>query len=237
MKSLRPLSPPLRRLFLDRPLRAVLLGGLAVSLAGCGREVDIEAPSTTPSPKLESADSADSAPASAPPTQAVRQTAVAVSGITLRSGGVALDAPAATALLGGYSTEPLSFRIMSGWVDNEKTMLTNQETDEASKGNKAMETFGTLTVQVAAAKAEPGTYQLAPKEGDPQTGTVIIDKAEGVGIASAYTSQSGTLTIKSVAMSDIGILAAVDGSFDGQFKSEEGDSRTFSGSFRLAAKN
>ena len=175
--------------------------------------------------------------ASSPATKPASKASGAQNGIALKSDGLAIDAQTATALLGGYSTQPLSFQIMSGWVDKEKIRLANQETDKAEKRKKAMGTFGTLTVQVAAAKAEPGTYQLTPKEGAPQTGKVTINQAKDAGIAAAYTSQSGTLTIKSVAINDAGKVAAVEGAFEGQFKSDKGDSRAFSGSFLVAPKD
>lgn len=75
-----------------------------------------------------------------------------------------------------------------------------------------MASFGLITLQVAADKAEPGTYSWvskAPKtskESTTDTGTVIIDKAKDAGLADDYTSQSGTLTIKSVAKNDNGAV-------------------------------
>ena len=208
MKTFRPFS----QLFLARAFLPALIGGLALSLAGCDRSADSASPAKTTASKATAA----------------------ASGITLQGEGVAIDAPAATALLGGYSTEPLSFRIMSGWVDQEKIKLANQETDPAEKRKKAMGTFGTVTLQIAAVQAAPGSYQLAPQAGAPQTGTVILDAAKGAGIAHDYTSQSGTLTIQSVTMNDTGKqVKAVAGTFDGQFHSDQGDSRAFSGSFRF----
>ena len=228
MKSLHPLVRPLQP-FLARALLPVLIGGLAMSLAGCDR----------------AADSASAANTAASPSGAAQKGSTTSAtdntmGITLKSDGLAIDAPAATALLGGYSQEPLSFRIMSGWVNHEKIKLANQETDPAEKRKKAMGTFGTITLEVAAAKAAPGTYQLAPEGGTPQAGTVSINKAADAGIANAYTSQSGTLTIQSVSMEGSGNLskvAAVEGTFDGQFSSDAGDSRAFSGSFRFRPKD
>ena len=205
MKTFRLFPQP----FLARALLPALIGGLALSLAGCDRSADSASPAKTTASKATAA----------------------ASGITLQGEGVAIDAPAATA---GYSTEPLSFRIMSGWVDQEKIKLANQETDPAEKRKKAMGTFGTVTLQIAAVQAAPGSYQLAPQAGAPQTGTVILDAAKGAGIAHDYTSQSGTLTIQSVTMNDTGKqVKAVTGTFDGQFHSEQGDSRAFSGSFRF----
>lgn len=219
---MKPLHPLVHRLqpLLARALLPVLIGGLALSLAGCDRAADNASASTAQKGSTTGTTSA--------------------TGITLKSDGLAIDAPAATALLGGYSREPLSFRIMSGWVNHEKIKLANQESDPAEKRKKAMGTFGTITLEVAAAKAAPGTYQLAPKGGKPQTGTVSINKAADAGIADAYTSQSGTLTIQSVTMEGSGNLskvAAVEGTFDGQFSSDAGDNRAFSGSFRFRPKD
>ena len=233
MKSFRPLVNPVQLFppFLAHALLPVLLGGLAMALAGCDSASD----------NASSATSTPANPASGN-SSAGRTGSAGTTGITLKGEGLAIDAPAATALLGGYSTEPLSFRIMSGWVNHEKIKLANQEPDPAEKRKKAMGTFGTVTLEVAAAKAAPGTYQLAPEGGAPQAGTVTINKAADAGIANAYTSQSGTLTIKSVTMDSSGgggisKVTAVEGSFDGQFSSDGGDSRAFNGNFRFHPKD
>lgn len=202
--------PTGRRTVLARALLPVLIGGMAASLAGCGT-----ADSDTPSSK-SSAVSIDSQ-----------------NGITIKSDGLAIEATTATAILRGYSTQPLSVRIMGGWIDRENAKRAGQTSDEAEQRKQAMASFGTLIVQVAAGKAEPGSYQLAAEGDSPEAGTVVIDKAKSAGLDSNYTSQSGTLTIKSVTMKDGGSVEAVQGTFDGQFASEEGDSRAFSGSFRF----
>lgn len=224
MQSFRPFVQP----FLARTLWPLVVSGLALSLAGCDRAAD-NAPAAT----AAASNSSNSSSASQP--SALQKGAA--SGITLKSEGVAIDATAAPALLGGYASEPLSFRIMSGWVNQEKIQLANQETDPAEKRKKAMGTFGTITLEVAASEATPGTYQLAPEGGKPQTGTVGIQKAASAGIASAYTSQSGTLTVQSVTMDATGKVAAIEAEFDGQFSSDAGDSRAFSGSLRFLPKN
>ena len=208
------LDPARRQTLLSRALLPVLIGGLAVTLAGCGA-ADGDAPSSK-----SSAVSTDSQ-----------------NRVTIKSDGLAIEATTATAILRGYSRQPVSVRIMGGWVDAEKAKRAGQESDEAQQRKQAMASFGTLTVQVAAGKTEPGSYQLTPDGDSPDVGTVIIDKVKDAGLASDYTSQSGTLTIKSVAMSDGGSVAAIEGNFDGQFASEDGDNRAFSGNFRFAPKD
>ena len=213
MKSFNPSL----RTFLARALAPILVARLVVPLAGCGPAADSKSPATT--------------------TPSSKSTA-AKSGLTLKSDGLMIDASTGTSMLPGYAIQPLSFRIMSGWVNQEKFKLANQETDPAEKRKKLMKTFGLVTLQVSAAKAAPGTYQLAPEGKGPQTGSVDIDKNEDAGIAHNYTAQSGTLNIKSVTMNDAGKqVSTVEGSFEGQFKSAQGDSRAFSGSFQLVPKN
>lgn len=207
-------DPAGRRTLLSGVLLPVLIGGLAVTLAGCGA-----ANGDASSSKLSAASTAS-------------QNRVAI-----KSDGLAIEATTATAILRGYSPQPLSVRIMGGWVDAEKAKRAGQESDEAEQRKQAMASFGTLTVQVAAGKTEPGSYQLAPEGDSPDVGTVIIDKVKDAGLASDYTSQSGTLTIKSVAMSDGGSVTAIEGSFEGQFASEDGDSCAFSGNFRFKPKD
>lgn len=226
MQSFRPFVQP----FLARALWPVVVSGLALSLVGCDRAADNATASNAPAATTAASNSSSASQPSPAPKGAG-------AGITLKGEGVAIDATAAPALLGGYSSEPLSFRIMAGWVNQEKIQLANQEADAAEKRKKAMGTFGTITLEVAASEATPGTYQLAAEGGKPQTGTVGIQKAASAGIASAYTSQSGTLTVQSVTMDATGKVAAIEGAFDGQFSSDAGDSRAFSGSFRFLAKN
>lgn len=195
----------------------VLIAGLAVSLVGCGAGDDREAPASTAS---------NAAPG-------------AGNGVTIKGDGLTIDGIASTAILQGYLSQPLSVRIMSGWVDKDKARRANQEADEAEKRKQAVASFGLLTLQVAAGTAAPGTYQLAAEEGGAQSGMVIIDKDEDAGLAGDYISQSGTLTIKSVVMSESSVIpkvTAVEGTFDGQFASDAGDSRAFSGNFRFVPK-
>lgn len=214
MKSFRPF--PLR--FLARAILPVMVAGLAVSLAGCSPSADDN--------KV--------------PTQAsAKKAADSKGGFTLKGDGLDLDAATGTAMMRGFSPQPLSVRIMSGWVDTEKAKRAAQETDEAEKKKLAMGSFGLLTLQIAADKAEPGTYRLLPKApkaapgGASDTGTVIIDRSEDAGLDNAYTSQSGTLTITAVTRNDSGVVTGVEGKFDGQFGSDAGDSRGFSGGFRF----
>lgn len=123
---------------------------------------------------------------------------------------------------------------MAGWVDRDKIALANKASNEDERRKQAMGSFGLMTVHVAAATAEAGTYQLAPKDGGPQTGTVIVDEDEDAGLSSTLTSQSGTLTIKSVTMNDSGSwVLAVEGVFEGQFSGRDGSSREFSSDFRF----
>ncbi|AVO41516.1 hypothetical protein C6571_09615 [Simplicispira suum] len=126
-------------------------------------------------------------------------------------------------------------RILGGWVDKAKAKKASQETDPAEKRKQAMGSFGTLSLQIAAGKAEPGTYQMGPEGQGPQSGTVVIGEAKEAGLAGDYTSKSGTLTIKSVTMEGKK-LSAIEGMFDGQFGSNAGDSRAFSGQFQISPK-
>ena len=222
MKYFRPFP----RLSLARALLPVMIGGLALSLAGCDRSADSKSSAKTTSSKTTSSKATNSK-----------------GGLTLKGDGLTIEAATATAMLRGYSIQPLSVRIMSGWVNTEKAKRSNQETDQAEKMKQAMSSFGILTVQVSADKTEPGTYQLVPKapkvaKGSvSETATVIIDKAKEAGLPDDYTSQSGTLTIKSVAKNDKGGVSGVEGTFDGKFGSDAGDSRAFSGDFRYFPKD
>ena len=221
MNVFRPAPRPL----FARLILPALIGGLALSIAGCSG--------------TDSGSSTGSSPATSS-SKSSSKTAGSPNGVTLKGEGLSIDATSTANLMRGYSTEPVSFRMMSGWVDNEKIALANKETDEAEKRKKAIGSFGILTLQVAAGAASPGTYQLAAEEDAPTTGTVIIDKSEDAGIAHQYTSQSGTLDIKSVDVDDSGVTAkvtAVEGTFDGTFASDDGDTRDFSGSFRFVPKD
>lgn len=203
------LFPSAPRSLLARALLPLMIGGIALSLAGCG-----------------GTDSGDTASKNSGPQN----------GVTLKGDGLAIDATTSAALLRGYSGQPLSVRIMSGWVDQERIARANQITDEAEKRKESMGSFGLLTVQVSAGAAEPGTYQLAAEDGDAQSGTVIIDRDKDAGLDTTYTSQSGTLTIKSVAMDDSSV-DGLEGSFDGQFAGEDGDTRALSGTFLFVPKD
>ncbi len=205
------------RTFFARALLSMVMAGVAASMAGCGRSGDDEAPANATSKKA-----ADSK-----------------GGLTIKGDGLNIEAFTSTSLLPGFSRQPLSVRIMSGWVNTERLKLVAQEKDQAKKQALALGNFGLLTVQIAADKAEPGNYQLLPtapkvaKGSASETGTVIIDKAKDAGLPDAYTSQSGTLTIKAVTKDDRGMVTGVEGAFDGKFASDAGDSRAYSSNFRF----
>lgn len=208
-------SPAPRRQF-TYALFSILIAASAVSITGCG--------------------AADS---EAPDGAAARATAAADNGVTLKGNGLTIDAVTSPAMLRGYSGQPLSVRIMGGWLDKDKARRAGQEADEAERKKQAMGSFGLLTLQIAAGTTAPGTYQLAAEEGGPQSGTIIIDKAKAAGLAADYTSQSGTLTITSVVTDGSSArpaVTAVEGTFDGQFASDDGDRRAFSGGFRFVPK-
>ena len=200
-------SRPTRPRLLTRTLLALLVGGLALALPASA--------------------------ADAPAGKASRKSG----GVTIKGDGLMLEATTAPAILRGQLVQPLSFRVMGGWVDRAKIERANQETDEVEKRKQARGSFGLLTLQVAAGKIAPGTYQLVPNGKDPKSGTVIIKKAQDAGLATDYTSQSGTLTIQSMTMNASGsTVAAVQGSFEGQFRGSGGDNRAFSGQFSFVPK-
>lgn len=187
----------------------------ALGLAGCGAD----------------SDSAQKSPAGA---AAKDQT-----GVTLVSDDWTLDATASASLLPGYMDAPLSFRMTTGWVNTAAAKEAGKEADPQVQRQQALASFGLFTLEAAAGKAEPGTYQLAPEPAGAESATVIIPLDKDAGLEGKYTSQSGTLTIKSVEMQESKYsskVVAVDGSFDGVFADENGDTRPFSGNFRIAAK-
>lgn len=214
MKSFTPATHAL----FARALLSMVVAGVAASLAGCGPASDAKPSSPSPSKTV-----------SAKATTAER-------GFTIRGDGVTIDATTSAALLPSYSQQALSVRIMGAWVDRAKAQRANKETDPAEKKKLAMDSFGTLNLQVSAGKAEPGTYQMGAEGKDPQSGTIVIGEAESAGLAGEYTSKSGTLTVKSVRM-DGKKPVAIEGAFDGQFGSSAGDNRAFSGQFWFAPKN
>lgn len=210
-------STPVTRSFCAHALLSMVVAGLAVSLTGCGPSSDAASPSKSP------------AKSSSAKAQTVKP------GFTIQGDGLAIDATATAALLPSYSSQPLSLRIMGGWVDSAKARLANKETDPAEKKKLAMGSFGTLDLQISAGKAEPGTYQLGPEGKSPQGGTIVIGEAQEAGLAGEYKSKSGTLTVKSITM-DGKKISAIDGAFDGQFDSNAGGSRAFTGEFRYFPK-
>lgn len=210
LASQRPQGP---RIFWARALAPLVLVGAAAALLGCG-------PSAEAQPSSKNASS---------PAKATSN------GVTIKGEGVGIDATATASLMRGYATQPLSVRILAGWVDSEKAKRASQETDPDKKKKQAMGSFGTLTVQIAAGKAEPGTYQLGPEGNNPQGATFVIGKAKEAGLTDEYTSSSGTLTIKSVSL-DAAKVTAIEGQFDGTFANSAGDSRAFTGEFRYSPK-
>ncbi|HUH89573.1 MAG TPA: hypothetical protein VLZ76_02790 [Lysobacter sp.] len=157
-------------------------------------------------------------------------------GVTLASGDWSLDATASAALMPAHSTAPFSARLASGWVNADRVRASNQASDADEKRSQALSSFGLTTMEFSAGKAESGTYRLASEVSGDDSGTVVIQQDKGAGLDSEYTSQSGTLTIKSVQVEEgrysIRVIA-VDGSFDGQFTDKEGNTRPFTGSFRF----
>jgi hypothetical protein len=157
-------------------------------------------------------------------------------GVTLASGDWSLDATASAALMPAHSTAPFSARLASGWVNAERAKVAGTEADPEAQRRQAFASFGLITVEVSTGKAGPGTYRLAPEVSGDDSGTVVIQQDKGAGLDSEYTSQSGTLTIKSVQVEEGRYstrVIAVDGSFDGQFTDKEGNARPFTGSFRF----
>lgn len=210
-------SPFVLCIFCARSFLPLVVAGLAVSLAGCGPSSDAKSAPTSP-PEITSS-----------------KAKISERGFTIKGDGLAIDATASAAILPSYSSQPLSVRILGGWVDKAKAKKASQETDPAEKRKQAMGSFGTLSLQIAAGKAEPGTYQMGPEGQGPQSGTVVIGETKEAGLAGDYTSKSGTLTIKSVTMEGKK-LSAIEGMFDGQFGSNAGDSRAFSGQFQISPK-
>ena len=210
MTSSNPAArPSFRRAFLS-----IVAAGLVATLAGCGPSSD----------------------AKTPPTSAAAKVKTAAPGFILQSDGLMIDATTTAALLPSHSTQALSLRLMGGWVDRAKIKLANAETDPTEKRKKAMGSFGTLNLSIAAGKAEAGTYQLGPEGKDPQSGTIVIGEAEDAGLTDEYRSKSGTLTVKSVTM-DGKKVVAIEGAFDGQFVgSSGGGSRAFTGQFQYSPK-
>ncbi|QCB47526.1 hypothetical protein [Hydrogenophaga sp. PAMC20947] len=201
---------PAPSFLLTRAMLALMVGGLAVSLSAMGA-------------------AAGDAPSS--------KVADTTNGLTIKSGDLLIEATAATRILRGHLRQPLSFQIMGGWVDKAKIQRANQVADEAEKRKQARGSFGLLTVEVGAGKTEAGIYQLVPNGKDPRSGTIMIKSAKDAGLAADYTAQSGTLTILSVAMNASGsAVVAAEGRFDGDFRSNAGDSRSFSGHFRFVPK-
>lgn len=216
MKSLPPLHLAPRS-FRARSLVPLMMVGVAAALVACGPSAD--------------------APSSAKSTSSKADAKAKATGsrVTIKGDGVNIDATASAALMRGFSAQPLTIRILAGWVDTDKIALANKESDPAEKKKKAMGAFGTITINISAGKVEPGTYQLGPDGKNPQGGTVVIEEKKDAGLAGEYTSKSGTLTIKSVTH-DGNNLTAIDGLYDGQFASKAGDSRAFSGEFRITPK-
>lgn len=200
------------RPFFAHAFLSIAVAGLVATLVGCGPSSDAKSSSTTASAKVESAKQ----------------------GFILKSDDLTIDATVSAGMLSGYSTRPLSLRILGGWMDQAKIKRANEETDPAEKKKLSMGSFGTLTLEITAGKAEPGTYQLGPEGDDPQSGTIVIEQDEDLGL-DEYTSQSGTLTVNSLTMGDRSPVA-IEGTFDGLFGSSAGEGRAFNGQFRISPK-
>ena len=160
-------------------------------------------------------------------------------GVTLASGDWALHATASASLMPGYSNAPLSFRMLTGWVNEEAAAQAAKEADPRAQRQQGLASFGLFTLEVAAGTAAPGTYRLTPEVAGADTAEVVIPLSRDAGLEGKFTSQSGTLTIKTVQV-EMGQYAskvvAVEGSFDGMFSDAQGTTRPFNGSFRSAAE-
>lgn len=212
---MKPTPPPsfVCRNAWARALMPLMVLGVAAALVGCGPSSEAKSSAATTSSKAKTAGN----------------------GVSIQGDGIDIDATVSSALMLGYSDRPLNVRILAGWVDKAKIARSNKETDPAEKKKQAMGSFGTVSVQIAAGKAEPGTYQLGPEGKDPQGATFVIGKVKEMGLADEYTSKSGTLTIKSVALKGTNV-SAIEGQFDGQFANSAGDSRAFKGDFLFRPK-
>ncbi|QOW19763.1 hypothetical protein INQ41_01405 [Lysobacter ciconiae] len=201
---------PLARLLAPAVLAIAILG-----LAGCGAD-------------------ADTSPAS-PGSKAAKDS----NGLTLASEDWKLDATASAGLMPGYVDAPLSFRLATGWINADAAKAAGKEADAQAQREQALASFGMVTVAIAAGTAEPGTYQLGGEVDGADTAAVTIPLGKDTGLAGEYTSQSGSLTIKSVDMEESRYSAtvrAVDGSFDGVFADDQGATRPISGTFRFTPK-
>lgn len=197
--------------------RLMLPAALAVvvGLAGCGSDADT---SRTGAPGKAARDS---------------------NGLTLASQDWNLDATASAGMLPGYADAPLSFRMATGWVDTAAAKAAGKEADPEAQREQALASFGLLTVEIAAGTAAPGKYQLGDEVSGADSAAMTIPLGEDTGLAGEFTSQSGTLTIKSVETEEgrhSTKVVAVDGNFDGVFADEQGESRPISGTFRFAPK-
>ncbi|KIQ96803.1 hypothetical protein [Lysobacter sp. A03] len=187
----------------------------AAGLAGCGSDADT---SRTSSGSKAAKDS---------------------NGLTLASEGWKLDATASAGMLPGYADAPLSFRMATGWVNTAAAKAAGKEADPEAQREQALASFGLLTVEVAAGTAAPGKYELANEVSGADSAAVTIPLGKDTGLAGEFTSQSGTLTIKTVETEEGTYstkVVSVDGQFDGLFADEQGDTRPISGTFRFAPK-
>ncbi|WP_222565836.1 hypothetical protein [Novilysobacter antarcticus] len=205
-------TPPRFRKVSQLILPAAL--AIVVGLAGCGADADTSQTSSG-------------------------SKAANSNGLTLASQNWNLDATASAGLLPGHADAPLSFRMATGWVNTAAAKAAGKEADPAAQREQALASFGLLTVAIAAGTAEPGKYRLADEVSGADTAAVTIPLDKDTGLAGEFTSQSGTLTIKSVETEE-GLsrakVVAVDGKFDGVFADEQGDTRPISGTFRFAPK-
>ncbi|MEO6169492.1 MAG: hypothetical protein ABIO84_00920 [Lysobacter sp.] len=198
------------------PARLILPAALAIALtglAGCGG-------------------SADSAPGRGTASATKHQD-----GVTLTSGDWTLDARASASLMPGYSSAPLNFRLLTGWVNEEAAAQAGKQTDAQAQRQQALASFGLFTLEVAAGTAVPGTYRLTGEVTGADTAEVIIPLSKDAGLDGKFTSESGTLTITSVQIDEgpyVSKVVAVEGNFDGMFTDGQGATRPFTGRFRSA---
>jgi hypothetical protein len=97
---------------------------------------------------------------------------------------------------------PVSITAMGGWVNVARATASRQEEDEDARQREAMRSFGTYTVYATLASDEPGDYTLVADKAEVTAGSgnafVQLPADEDLGVAGEWTSQSGSLTLKSL---------------------------------------
>lgn len=206
LQSLRPGRPTSFRRFL---LPIALATLMITALTACGRD---------------DADDASDTSASGPEN-----------GFVLTSGDLRINATASSSLLRGQTPDPLSVRILGGWVNTAAASSIATETDPDAKQQKARQSFGTMQLAIAAGADKPGSYQLASKVDGEQSAAITIPAEKDLGLDTPYTSTSGTLTLERIHRKGQGPTAQVTeiiGSFKGTFHDDQATPRDFSGTFR-----